>query len=182
MNMHAFLSTSKKLILAGTLMCAFGGIARAADPVLIDYGPAPDFSGIGKWLNSEPLSMPALRGKVVLVDFWTYSCINCLRTLPYVAQWHQRYKDKGLVVVGVHTPEYAFERSTRNVQTAIKRFNIPYAVAQDNQYATWKAYENQYWPAVYLIDRKGRIVLKHFGEGHYDEMEQAIKMLLAKQQ
>jgi thiol-disulfide isomerase/thioredoxin len=155
--------------------------ALAADPVFVDYGAAPNFRGIESWLNSAPLSMSGLRGKVVLVDFWTYSCINCLRTLPYVARWHERYKDQGLAVVGVHTPEFAFERQTSNVQTAIKRFGIRYPVAQDNQYATWKAYENQYWPAVYLIDRTGKIVLKHFGEGRYDEMESAIRTLLASE-
>lgn len=153
--------------------------ALAANPVFVDYGAAPNFSGIETWLNSAPLSMSGLRGKVVLVDFWTYSCINCLRTLPYVTKWHERYKDQGLVVIGVHTPEFAFERRTTNVQTAMKRFGIRYPVAQDNQYATWKAYENRYWPAAYLIDRTGRIVLKHFGEGHYDEMESAIRILLA---
>lgn len=174
--------TYRKHALAASLLAlslAVGGSVGAANPTLIDYGAAPDFSHIEHWLNSAPLSMPALRGKVVLVDFWTYSCINCLRTLPYVTRWHQRYKDQGLVVVGVHTPEYPFEKQTRNVQTAIKRFDIPYPVAQDNQYATWKAYDNQYWPAAYLIDRNGRIVLKHFGEGHYEEMEQAIRLLLA---
>ena len=165
------------------IACSGGDVlnpALAATPVLIDYGPAPDFAGIEKWLNSEPLAMASLRGKVVLVDFWTYSCINCLRTLPYVTKWYDSYKDKGLVVIGVHTPEFAFERQTRNVQTAIKRFKINYPVAQDNRYATWKAYNNQYWPAAYLIDRKGTIVLKHIGEGKYDEMENAIRVLLSK--
>ena len=102
--------------------------------------------------------MESLRGKVVLVQFWTYSCINCLRTLPYVTKWHERYKDKGLVVVGVHTPEFAFEKERANVETAIKRLGIHYPVAQDNQYRTWRAFGNQYWPAAYLIDRSGAIV------------------------
>ncbi len=158
--------------------CGADAAAPAEKPVLIDYGLAPDFTGIDKWINTKPLSLAALRGKVVLVDFWTYSCINCLRTLPYIAKWHERYKDQGLVVIGVHTPEFAFERQTGNLQTAIRRFGIKYAVAQDNSYATWKAYDNQYWPAAYLIDKSGRIVLKHFGEGAYDEMERAIRMLL----
>jgi thiol-disulfide isomerase/thioredoxin len=153
--------------------------SHAATPPLVDYGPAPAFSGIEKWLNSTSLEMGQLRGKVVLVDFWTYSCINCLRTLPYVTKWHEKYKDRGLVVVGVHTPEYAFEKSTENVQTAIRYYGIHYAVAQDNRYATWKAYDNQYWPALYLIDRKGRIVYKHFGEGDYEKTEEAIRSLLA---
>lgn len=163
------------------LLLAFGnaGLAVAQPVVLVDYGPAPEFSGINKWLNSEPLTMASLRGKVVLVDFWTYSCINCLRTLPFVTKWYDRYRDKGLVVIGVHTPEFPFERETPNVETAIKRSAIHYPVAQDNRYATWKAYDNQYWPASYLVDRKGKIVLKHFGEGGYGEMESAIRQLLA---
>lgn len=162
---------------AATLLIALH--SQAAAPPQVDYGPAPAFSGIDKWLNSTPLEMRELRGKVVLVDFWTYSCINCLRTLPYMTRWHEKYKDRGLVVIGVHTPEYAFEKSTESVQTAIKRYGIRYAVAQDNRYATWKAYDNQYWPALYLVDRKGRIVYKHFGEGDYERTEEAIRSLLA---
>lgn len=141
---------------------------------------APEFTGIDKWLNSEPLTMQGLRGKVVLVDFWTYTCINCIRTLPHVKRWHEKYGGQGLVVVGVHTPEYPFERSTANVQSAIKRFGIPYAVAQDNRYATWEAYANRFWPAVYLIDKRGRIVYTHFGEGAYQETEAKIQALLAE--
>lgn len=141
---------------------------------------APEFTGIQQWLNSEPLSMGQLRGKVVLVDFWTYTCINCIRTLPYVKSWHEKYKDQGLVVVGVHTPEYPFERSTDNVKTAIKRFGITYPVAQDNKYATWSAYNNQYWPAVYLIDKQGKVVYQHFGEGAYASTEAKIRTLLAE--
>lgn len=155
-------------------LCAFAGAVNTASAT-----QAPELTHIEQWLNSPPLTMAGLRGKVVLVDFWTYSCINCLRTLPYVTKWHAKYKDQGLVVLGVHTPEYAFERKTSNVQTAIKRYNIQYPVAQDNEYGTWKAYNNQYWPAAYLIDRGGKIVLTHFGEGGYDEMEAAIKRLLA---
>jgi thiol-disulfide isomerase/thioredoxin len=152
--------------------------ALATPPTLIDGGPAPEFAQIEQWHGSAPLTMAQLRGKVVLVDFWTYSCINCLRTLPHVAQWHAKYQARGLVVVGVHTPEFAFERSAANVRTAMARFGITYPVAQDNQYATWKAYGNQYWPAVYLIDRNGRIVLTHAGEGKYDEIDAAIDKLL----
>ena len=143
-----------------------------------DARPAPEFSGISTWLNSQPLTLEALRGKVVLVQFWTYSCINCARTLPYVTKWHEKYKDKGLVVVGVHTPEFAFERETENVETAIKRFGITYPVAQDNQYRTWRAYGNSYWPAAYLIDRSGTIVATQFGEGGYQQMENAIARLV----
>jgi thiol-disulfide isomerase/thioredoxin len=153
---------------------ASGGPA-AAHPVA-----APDFQGIATWQNSPPLTMEALRGKVVLVDFWTYTCSNCLNQLPHVKEWHDRFKDQGLVVIGVHTPEYAFEKSTPNVQEAIRKLRITHAVAQDNDYATWRAYGNQYWPALYLIDKQGRIVYTHFGEGRYGETEGRIKALLAE--
>jgi cytochrome c biogenesis protein CcdA/thiol-disulfide isomerase/thioredoxin len=145
---------------------------------LAKYGAAPEFTGINHWLNSEPLTIKQLKGKVVLIDFWTYSCINCLRTLPFVTKWYNIYKDKGLVVIGVHTPEFAFEKETGNVQTAIANLNIPYPVAQDNEYNTWGAYHNQYWPAEYLIDQNGNIVFEHFGEGEYNHMENAIRQLL----
>ncbi|MGF6505350.1 thioredoxin family protein [Paraburkholderia sp. 32] len=142
--------------------------------------PAPELTGITQWLNSEPLKLQQLRGKVVLVDFWTYSCINCANTLPYVKSWNQKYKDQGLTVIGVHTPEYPFERDTGNVKTALKRLGISYPVAQDNQYATWNAYNNQYWPAFYLIDKQGHIVYTHFGEGDYAQTEARIQALLAQ--
>jgi thiol-disulfide isomerase/thioredoxin len=145
-----------------------------------DSRPVPEFSGISAWLNSPPLTMEGLRGKVVLVQFWTYSCINCLRTLPYVTRWHEQYKDKGLVVVGVHTPEFAFEKERANVETAIKRLGIHYPVAQDNQYRTWRAFGNQYWPAAYLIDRSGAIVATQFGEGGYQQMENTIARLIGE--
>ena len=151
----------------------------AAAPAFYDHGPAPEFVGIEQWLNSPPLTMESLRGKVVLLDFWTYSCINCLRTLPHVNRWAEQYRDQGLVVIGIHTPEFAFERSTSNLQTAMRRFGVKHPVAQDNRYATWKAYGNQYWPAEYLIDRRGHIVRKHFGEGGYAQTEEAIRALLA---
>ncbi|MES2932035.1 MAG: thioredoxin family protein [Pseudomonadota bacterium] len=154
------------------------GNACANPPSFANYGAAPDFAGIEQWINSDPLTIKGLRGKVVLVDFWTFACVNCVNTLPYIAQWHQRYKDQGLVIVGVHTPEFAFERSSRNLHAAIKRFNISYPVAQDNRYATWKAYANQYWPATYLIDQTGTVVFKHVGEGNYAEMESAIRKLV----
>lgn len=143
-----------------------------------NYGTAPEFTGIEKWLNSGPLTMQNLRGKVVLVDFWTYSCINCIRTLPYVTSWYETYKDQGLVVVGVHTPEFDFEKVTANVETAIRRHKINYPVAQDNNYATWQAYNNRFWPAEYLVDQEGNVVYVHFGEGNYDVTEKAIRTLL----
>lgn len=145
---------------------------------LKNYGPAPEFDGIHKWLNSNPLTMQELRGKVVLIDFWTYSCINCIRTFPYVTAWHEKYKDQGLVIVGVHTPEFAFEKDTSNVEHAMKQHGISYPVAQDNDFATWTAYSNRYWPAHYLVDQNGNVVYYHFGEGQYQEMEQAIQKLL----
>lgn len=145
---------------------------------LHDYGRAPEFTGIAQWLNSEPLAMEQLRGKVVLVDFWTYSCANCLNTLPHVNRWAQTYRDQGLVVIGVHTPEFAFEKSTDNVRAAIARLGVRHAVAQDNRYATWKAYDNRYWPATYLIDARGHIRYKHFGDGDYARTEAAIRALL----
>jgi len=164
----------------GALALALAATLPATAATQRDLGAAPEFSSIDKWLNGAPQSMAALRGKVVLVDFWTYDCINCIRTLPYVKKWHEAYKNKGLVVVGVHTPEYAFERKAANVEAAIKRFGIEYSVAQDNRYATWEAYRNQYWPAVYLVNKKGRIVYTHFGEGDYAETEAQIQRLLAE--
>jgi cytochrome c biogenesis protein CcdA/thiol-disulfide isomerase/thioredoxin len=143
-----------------------------------NYGPAPEFAGISKWLNSDPLTMQSLRGKVVLVDFWTYTCINCVRTLPYVTKWYDTYKDKGLVVIGVHTPEFAFEKEAGNVSKAIQQHSIHYPVAQDNAYGTWNAFNNQFWPAEYLIDQNGNIVYTHFGEGEYDHTENAIRQLI----
>ena len=165
----------KFLAAAATLVGASAGASAATAPF-----EAPEFSGITQWLNSEPLTMKQLRGKVILVDFWTYDCINCINTLSHVVQWHDKYKDKGLVVVGVHTPEYAFERKTENVRTALKRFDIRYPVAQDNRYATWNAYNNRYWPAFYLVNKKGQVVYTHFGEGQYEQTEAWIQQLLAQ--
>ena len=139
---------------------------------------APEITGIAEWLNSQPLTLAQLRGKVVLLDFWTYTCINCIRTLPHITQWYNTYKDKGLEIIGIHTPEFAFEKSKPHVEDAIKRFNITYPVALDNEYKTWQAYSNRYWPSHYLIDQHGIIVKRHFGEGGYVEMENAICALL----
>jgi cytochrome c biogenesis protein CcdA/thiol-disulfide isomerase/thioredoxin len=145
---------------------------------LPELGAAPDFAGVTQWLNSEPLKLQSLRGRVVLIDFWTYTCINCLRTLPYLRAWDERYRDRGLTIVGVHTPEFDFEKDTANVRAAIARNHLRYPVAQDNDYGTWDAWGNQYWPAKYLIDAKGQVRFAHFGEGDYDETEQAIRALL----
>src|ERR1700689_1654497 len=143
-------------------------------------GDIPSFAGATLWLNSPPLTPEALRGKVVVVDFWTYSCINCLRALPYVESWYQKYKDHGLVVIGVHAPEFAFEKDANNVRRAVADLKITYPVALDNDYAIWQAFNNQYWPAHYFIDASGRVRAHHFGEGNYDESEQIIRTLLTE--
>jgi cytochrome c biogenesis protein CcdA/thiol-disulfide isomerase/thioredoxin len=147
-----------------------------------DKGTAPELIPGGVWFNTpdgQGLTLSELRGKVVLVDFWTYTCINCIRTLPYLRAWHKKYADDGLVIIGVHTPEFEFEKNPDNVEKAIKDFALEYAVMQDNDYATWRAYNNRYWPAKYLIDKEGRIVYTHFGEGAYDETEAQIQKLLS---
>ncbi|WP_165411148.1 cytochrome c biogenesis protein DipZ [Rhizobium ruizarguesonis] len=141
-------------------------------------GYAPSLDGAVEWLNSTPLTTEQLRGKVVLVDFWTYSCINCIRTIPYIKAWAEKYKDQGLVVIGVHAPEFAFEKKIDNVKKAISDFQIGYPVAIDNDYSIWRAFENRYWPAGYLIDAKGQIRYHHFGEGNYNKTEKAIQDLL----
>ena len=147
-------------------------------PALSDEGPMPDLSGAVGWINSPALSSKSLRGKVVVIDFWTYSCINCLRALPYVEGWAEKYKDSGLVVIGVHTPEFAFEKERANVEKAVRDLKISYPVAIDSDYKIWQAFNNQYWPAHYFIDGKGRIRYHHFGEGEYDESERVIQQLL----
>jgi thiol-disulfide isomerase/thioredoxin len=147
---------------------------------LHDFGEAPDFEGVDRWLNSGPLTLEELRGKVVLIDFWTYSCVNCLRTLPYVERWYETYREAGLVVVGVHTPEFAFERVPDNVERAVRALGVRYPVALDNGYGTWNAWGNRYWPAKYLIDRRGHVRYAHFGEGDYQRSEDVIRTLLAE--
>ncbi|MDD2721398.1 MAG: cytochrome c biogenesis protein DipZ [Gallionella sp.] len=139
---------------------------------------APEFAGVDAWLNSQPLTMQSLKGKVVLVDFWTYSCINCVRTLPYLTEWDKKYREQGLVIVGVHAPEFEFEKKRDNVAAAIAQHGIHYPVALDNRLATWDNFHNQYWPAHYLIDATGKVVYAHFGEGKYDETENNIRYLL----
>ncbi|MET0934985.1 MAG: thioredoxin family protein [Luteibacter sp.] len=158
------------------LFVALAGLAAAMPASAAQT--APEFAGIANWQNSKPLTMKGLRGKVVLIDFWAYSCINCLRTLPHVNHWYDQYKDKGLVIVGVHSPEFPFEKQDGNVRDAIKRYGITYPVAQDNDLETWDAWDNQYWPAEYLVDQRGNVVAHHFGEGNYAEMENAIRTLL----
>ncbi len=152
---------------------------------MLPKGPrAPELIPGGKWFNlsaeeaGSALTLADLKGKVVLVDFWTYSCINCIRTLPYLRQWHEKYTDKGLVIIGVHSPEFEFEKSADNVAQAIKDFKLEYPIVQDNDFATWRAYNNRYWPAKYFIDKDGLIRYTHFGEGAYDESEKVIQELL----
>jgi len=162
---------------------------RVSDPegkptfeLMDDSITAPELIQGGEWFNppAEGRTLKQLRGKVVMVDFWTYTCINCIRTLPYLKNWHEKYADKGLVIIGVHTPEFEFEKSAENVQKALTDFGIKYPVMQDNDYATWRAYDNHYWPAKYLVDKNGKIRYTHFGEGEYDETEEVIQVLLAE--
>jgi thiol-disulfide isomerase/thioredoxin len=150
---------------------------KLALPVL---GPFPSLAGAEAWLNSPPLNAAALKGKVVLIDFWTYSCINCLRAIPYVRAWWAKYKDEGLMVIGVHSPEFAFEHDIANVKKAVANLKITYPVAIDNDFTIWRAFDNEYWPAHYFIDAEGRIRHEHFGEGDYSESERVIQQLLAE--
>ena len=141
---------------------------------------APELTNVNGYINSEPITLADLRDKVVLVDFWTYSCINCIRTIPYLNAWHEKYADNGLVIVGVHTPEFEFEKDYNNVKAAVEKFDIKYPVAQDNEKGTWEAYENRYWPRKYLIDNEGYVRYDHIGEGAYAETEKVIQSLLAE--
>jgi thiol-disulfide isomerase/thioredoxin len=164
----------------GELEDLVGGPGLAEEERLDDFGVAPEFAAIEGWINSEPLTMASLRGKVVVLDFWTYSCINCLRTLPHVKAWYDAYRDDGLVIVGVHTPEFAFEREPDNVRRAVRDHGIAYPVALDPSYGTWQAWLNRYWPAKYFVDRRGHLRYAHFGEGDYEESERVIRRLLAE--
>jgi thiol-disulfide isomerase/thioredoxin len=159
-------------LLAVLIACLAAPAARAAEP------PMPRLDGAVGWLNSPPLTLESLRGKVVLVDFWTYSCINCLRTLPHVRAWAQRYVDQGLVVVGVHTPEFAFEKNLANVQRATKDLKIGFPVAIDSNFAIWRSFQNRAWPAFYIVDAQGRVRHQQYGEGDFDATEKVIQSLL----
>jgi thiol-disulfide isomerase/thioredoxin len=179
---------------AGALLLMMGSVHGAyAQSVLVDSASdsslrleqglnlpyhAPDLVGIDSWLNSSPLTMQGLLGKVVLVDFWTYSCINCIHTLPHIVRWDKKYRHDGLVVIGVQSPEFEVEKDVNNVRAALVRYGITYPVALDNQLATWGNYQNHYWPAYYLINRQGNVVYTHFGEGDYDITENNIRYLL----
>jgi thiol-disulfide isomerase/thioredoxin len=143
-----------------------------------NFGQAPEFKGLESWINSQPLSISQLKGRVVLVNFWTYSCITCIRAVPRLTQWHKSYYDQGLTVVSIHTPEYAFEKVPANLSQAIQRHEIAYPIGVDNNYAMWRAYKNQFWPATYLIDKEGKIVFSRYGEGGFEVTENAFRQLL----
>src|SRR5213083_1767480 len=151
----------------------------AAVPLPIE-GELPSLGGATGWLNSPPLSAAGLRGKVVLIDFWTYTCINWLRSLPYVRAWVEKYKDQGVVVIGVHSPEFAFEKDVENVRRAAKDMRVEYPIAIDNDYALWRAFKNEYWPALYFVDARAHIRHHHFGEGEYEQSEMIIQRLLTE--
>lgn len=176
---------------------ALGFSARGKQPTLLSVSPPadtiptspdtalsspagmlPEFLGISQWLNSAPLAIADLKGSVVLVQFWTFACINCQRTLPYITRWHRQYAAQGLKVIGIHTPEFAFERDINNIKRALRQHKITYPVPVDNEFKTWKAYNNQYWPHLFLADRRGLLRYDHIGEGAYDKTEQTIRQLL----
>jgi hypothetical protein len=163
----------------GAAGCA-GRLTASAPGQLPDEGELPSLDGASLWLNSQPLTAGSLRGKVALFQFCTYTCINWLRTLPYARAWAERYEGRGLVLVGVHTPEFEFEKDLDNVRRALKEMKVTYPVAVDNDYAIWRAFENRYWPALYFVDARGRVRHHHFGEGEYEQSERVIQQLLAE--
>ena len=169
---NAMMASNQPAMSANNAMMAAGGGPAAST------SPSTDLSGATAWINSEPLTLASLHGKVVLIDFWTYSCINCLRTLPYIKAWNEKYKDSGLVIIGVHTPEFPFEKDESNVRKAVRDLGITYPVAMDNDYRIWRNFNNEYWPAHYFIDATGKIRYHHFGEGGYEESENWIRSLL----
>ncbi|MFQ5997982.1 MAG: redoxin domain-containing protein, partial [Candidatus Bathyarchaeia archaeon] len=148
------------------------------EPAIVQTSSKYDFKDIELWINSEPLTLPGLRGNVVIIDFWTLGCYNCINTLPYVKSWHEKYAQEGLVIVGVHSPEFAYERKIENVQAAVEQHRIEYPVAIDNQFSTWNTFENRYWPHLFLFDKEGNLRFHHIGEGAYEETEQWIVKLL----
>ena len=183
MTTQKLLAVFAATVLASAVFILPGRSDEAASPssmirIAESASTAPEFTGLQTWFNSAPLTMAGLRGKVVLVDFWTYGCVNCVNTLPHVTSLYSKYKDRGLVVVGIHTPEFLWERSAGNVQAALSRHGITYPVAQDNNSATWNAYRNNYWPAQYIVDQQGHVIYTHAGEGAYEEMDRTIAKLL----
>jgi thiol-disulfide isomerase/thioredoxin len=189
----AFIMKANQLVLAAILASAIGApietfaedkrVAQQMTPAAVQLpieGTLPSLGGATEWLNSPPLTAASLRGKVVLIDFWTYTCINWLRSLPYVRAWAAKYKDQGLVVIGVHAPEFAFEQNVDNVRRAAKDMRVDYPIAVDNDYAIWRAFKNEYWPALYFVDAQGHIRHHQFGEGKYEQSEMIIQQLLAE--
>lgn len=176
----AMMAANPAMMAGGSGMMRSGQAAKASGDGLPIEGGLPPLAGAVEWLNGPALTPEALRGKVVLIDFWTYSCVNCLRSIPYVRAWAEKYKDQGLVVIGVHAPEFAFEKKIANVRAAVGDLKIGYPVAIDNDYAIWRAFKNQFWPAHYFVDADGRIRHHHFGEGDYAQSEQVIQQLLAE--
>jgi thiol-disulfide isomerase/thioredoxin len=190
---RALIVSANRLLLAAVLACAIEVPLEALaedrstmpqeTPAAVKLGVEgafPSLSGANGWLNSQPLTAASLRGKVVLVDFWTYTCVNWRRTLPYVRAWAEKYKDRGLIVIGVHTPEFSFEKDVENVRWAVKDMKVDYPVAIDSDYAVWRAFNNEYWPALYFIDARGRIRRHQFGEGDYEQSERVIQQLLSE--
>jgi thiol-disulfide isomerase/thioredoxin len=171
---------TNKLLAAAVLAAAFGAPIAALVEELPNQSGLTSLLSADEWLNSPPLTATALRGKVVLVDFWTYTCVNWLRTLPYVRAWDQKYRNQGLVVIGVHAPEFAFEKDLSNVRRAVKDMRVDYPVAVDNDHVIWRAFDNEEWPALYFIDAKGRVRHHYFGEGAYEESEAVIQQLLTE--
>ncbi len=155
---------------------AFSGVEPLTESSSVKW--SPELKGLGPWINSTPFTLENQKGKVVLIDFWTYTCINCIRTLPYLNDWHSKYSDDGLVILGIHAPEFEFEKLAKNVQDSVRRLGIKYAIAQDNNMITWDAFNNRYWPAKYIIDKNGKVRYQHFGEGSYGETESIIRALL----
>jgi thiol-disulfide isomerase/thioredoxin len=173
-----FLGTAAMTIAAVPFVLGLSVSAEESLPAGGDEGAMPDLDGAIGWLNSAPLSRKSLRGRVVFVDFWTYTCINSIRPLPYLRNWAAKYKDAGLVLIGAHTPEFSFEHEPMNVQNAVRNLNVTFPVAIDSNYRIWQSFNNEAWPAQYLVDAKGRIRYHHFGEGDYGEIERVIKELL----
>ncbi len=167
-----------KRVLASPAKLALAALTAIMISAACTSFQAPEITGIRAWINSGPLTIEGLRGKVVLIDFWTYTCVNCIRTIPYLKQWHAKYADDGLVIIGVHSPEFEFEKDYSNVLQATRDYGITWPVAQDNDFKTWSNYSNRFWPAKYLIDKDGVVRYTHFGEGAYDETERQIRTLL----
>lgn len=178
---HCMRRMAVAAVVLGVIIVVFDSekpVVSTASAAVVDEGSMPDLGGAVAWLNSGPVNRKSLQGRVVLVDFWTYTCINSLRPLPYVKAWASKYKDAGLVVIGAHTPEFSFEKQRQNVENAVRDLKITYPVAIDSNYEIWRAFNNQYWPAQYIIDGKGRIRFHHFGEGEFGEIERVIQQLL----